>query len=784
MSVRAESPRGVRAAAPLAVVLVVAAALPAAGAPDHETVAPTEFSMPNPAAFYVTELGYEYEIVWTEEGERGVCVLPDGRRVDAWEFYRGAVAPEHGYCALAGYGTATRASGDGAFTGECAVCVAEDGAEIGTAWDLMGLGARLIRRIPGPPADASPLRTHGEPPGERLTSGARDTLPSSFNWLTEGGVTRIRDQGACGSCWAFTAVACLESAIRIKDGVEVDLSEQWLLSCNADGWSCNGGHFAHRYHQRKPDPCGDTGAVLEVDFPYAADDLPCDCPYPHPYVTDAWGHLAGSEGMPTVPAIKEAMLEYGPIDVALYINQAFVDYTGGVYDACENQWYPNHTVLLVGWDDEEGPYGAWLLKNSWGTEWGIHGYMWIQYGCGSVGYGACWDDYRDPIRTRLPDGPPVALTPGEETVVAVRIEELTDTLVPGSALLHYRYRGGDFATEPLVGFGGDAYAAVLPPADCLDSPEFYVSAEGGRFGTVTCPARAPAETYRCAVGVLATVFSDDFESDQGWRVSDGANLIDGSWERGVPIGGGDRGDPPTDFDGSGSCYLTCNEDGDSDVDGGATRLFSPELDVGDADGAVVTYALWYTNNAGNNPNQDVFEIHARGVTGGWIHLDTVGPLTPVPVGWYERSLVLGDAVDWSSGFSLMFRAVDDSPWSIVEAGLDAFSALRLECDPSGIGDDEGIVPSLALGPSQPNPFSAATTIRYAIPREATVELTVYAVSGRVVRTLVSSDRLRAGEHTALWDGRDDSGRPVASGTYFYRLAVGDEVVARRMILIK
>jgi hypothetical protein len=441
-------------------------------------------------------------------------------------------------------------------------------------------------------------------------------------------------------------------------------------------------------------------------------------------------------------------------------------------------------VLLVGWDDAMGSQGAWLLKNSWGTEWGIHGYMWIEYGCGSIGFGACWDDYRDPIRIELPDGAPLAMPPGEEVVVPVRIEELTDALVPGSGLLHYRYGSGDFQVEPLVGLGGDAYAAVLPPADCLHQPAFYVSAEGARFGAVTSPAGAPAEVHRPAVGALTTVFTDDFESEQGWHVSDGGDLIDGSWERGVPIGGGDRGDPPTDYDGSGSCYLTCNEDGDSDVDGGATRLFTPALDVGDAEGAVATYALWYTNHAGNNPNQDVFEIYARGATGGWVPVDVVGPRTPTPVGWHERSLAIGDQIDWTSGFALMFRAVDDAPWSIVEAGLDAFSLMRLECDPSGIDDEEAIGSRLALGPSRPNPFAEAALIRFEIPRDAPAELSVYSVSGRIVRTLVSSEGLPAGEHVVSWDGRDESGRPVASGTYLYRLTVDGETIEKKMIVLR
>jgi hypothetical protein len=145
---------------------------------------------------------------------------------------------------------------------------------------------------------------------------------------------------------------------------------------------------------------------------------------------------------------------------------------------------------------------------------------------------------------------------------------------------------------------------------------------------------------------------------------------------------------------------------------------------------------------------------------------------------------MGDLIDWTSGFWVMFKAVDDSPWSIVEAGLDAFSLARLDCDPSGVGEDAAIASKVALGASRPNPFSATTTIRFEIPREAPADLTVYSVSGRAVRTLVSSGVLAAGEHVVSWDGRDENGRPVASGTYFYRLRVDEELAATRVVVLR
>jgi C1A family cysteine protease len=94
-------------------------------------------------------------------------------------------------------------------------------------------------------------------------------VPSSFNWCDENGCTPIKNQGTCGACWAFSAVATFESIIKINDGYDSDLSEQYLLQCNSDNWSCQGGMWAHDYHECKTvSGQSEAGAVLESDLPY------------------------------------------------------------------------------------------------------------------------------------------------------------------------------------------------------------------------------------------------------------------------------------------------------------------------------------------------------------------------------------------------------------------------------------------------------------------------------------------------------------------------------------
>ena len=219
------------------------------------------------------------------------------------------------------------------------------------------------------------------------------SIPPAFDWRDVSGCPPIRNQGGCGSCWAFATVGALECAIRIQDGIDRDLSEQWLVSCNQSGWSCAGGSTAHDYHMWQTDPCGGTGAVPEEAFPYVAADVPCDCPYTHEYLIESWAYIGTPFDIPDTAAIKQAILDHGPVMASLYVNSAFQAYSGGVFNACENNMGTNHSVVLVGWDDNMGTEGVWILRNSWGTDWGDRGYMYIEYGCSLIGSAASYVDY-------------------------------------------------------------------------------------------------------------------------------------------------------------------------------------------------------------------------------------------------------------------------------------------------------------------------------------------------------------------------------------------------------
>ena len=169
----------------------------------------------------------------------------------------------------------------------------------------------------------------------------------------------------------------------------------------------------------------------------------------------------------------------------------------------------------------------------------------------------------------------------------------------------------------------------------------------------------------------------------------------------------------------------------------------------------------------------------------WTAADTIGPRAPLPEGWRRKTILVGDHVTLTDDVRVRVEVGDEPGGSLVEAAIDDFSVSYLSCEDvvTAFGDSD--VPStLALRPNAPNPFGLGTTIRYELPSSMPVLLTIHSASGRVVRTLIGHESRGEGPHAARWDGRDDGGRPVAAGAYFYRLNAGGETLTAKMILLK
>jgi hypothetical protein len=186
------------------------------------------------------------------------------------------------------------------------------------------------------------------------------------------------------------------------------------------------------------------------------------------------------------------------------------------------------------------------------------------------------------------------------------------------------------------------------------------------------------------VGEATVYFADDFQTDQGWTVENLGGLTDGQWTRGVPVGGG-RADPYFDFDASGAAFVTDNASGNSDVDGGTTRLTSPLMDASDPD-AILSYARWLHNQAGSAPGEDTMLVEVSDDAGAsWVALETVGP-TGVDSGggWMKQSFRIGDipGVTPSTQFRVRFSVGDTINPSVVEAGVDAVRIEAATCAPA------------------------------------------------------------------------------------------------------
>jgi hypothetical protein len=268
---------------------------------------------------------------------------------------------------------------------------------------------------------------------------------------------------------------------------------------------------------------------------------------------------------------------------------------------------------------------------------------------------------------------------GASIIINARIVASGEHLLPGTAQMHYRFDGGAFSTVSLFSTGPDLFVGVLPPADCADDPEYYFSAEGSLSGLVTMPSEAPTDLFAPSVGALQPSFTDDFESDQGWAAS-AIGATSGFWQRGVPIDdAGSPHDPLTDGDGSGSCYLTQNEPGDTDVDGGFVRLTSPLLDLA-SDVVAVRYDYYLKLGESGGADQMIVEYNGDGSPFWQIVAthDTDGGLN-----WRSNEITDNDilAVGGTLSSTARFRFIvrDSSPDHTVEAGIDGFTVETVQC---------------------------------------------------------------------------------------------------------
>ncbi|MHC4091004.1 MAG: M28 family metallopeptidase, partial [Planctomycetota bacterium] len=210
----------------------------------------------------------------------------------------------------------------------------------------------------------------------------------------------------------------------------------------------------------------------------------------------------------------------------------------------------------------------------------------------------------DALVFTFPDGHPEFVAPDGGTHLRVEVTALGNAVPdPGTGMLHYDI-GNGWEVVPMEEITPNVYDAVFPAADCGVDVLYYVSAQAVGGDPFTSPWGAPASSYSALAAYgIAVLLEDNFETNQGWTVEN-LGATSGDWQRGVPVD--DPGwayDPTSDSDGSGQCYLTQNQIGNTDVDDGAVRLNSPVLDLSQGGIIGYDYYLYLSNTDGGVDRQ-------------------------------------------------------------------------------------------------------------------------------------------------------------------------------------
>ena len=241
---------------------------------------------------------------------------------------------------------------------------------------------------------------------QRAAATTATALPSAWDWRNVSGVnfvSDVRDQGQCGSCYIFSSAGMLEARIRVasQNKLQPVLSTQDPLSCSRYSQGCAGGFpylTAGKYAQ-------DFGFVEEQCMPYTGtDSTACSSKCttsPRLWTVSNYSYVGGYYGATTAELMQAEILARGPISVSFQVYDDFMQYSSGIYThnfttaagaAIQSAFNPfcvtNHAVLAVGWGETATGDKYWIVKNSWGTNWGQKGYFWIKRDPGYYG-GEC-----------------------------------------------------------------------------------------------------------------------------------------------------------------------------------------------------------------------------------------------------------------------------------------------------------------------------------------------------------------------------------------------------------
>lgn len=518
----------------------------------------------------------------------------------------------------------------------------------------------------------------GFDPSQNIDFSTLQDPPSrdAYDWCDHGAETVVESQSPCGSCWSFAATHAVAAAYKLAEGIEIDISEQHVIDCNTYGYNCDSGGWMEAAYELFM-PYG-NGFVDEIYYPYIGGDQSC-----YQGSVPVAGHIDGYTGAAQTVASIKAALATGPVSMALCVGGNFSYYTGGCYDEVTGS-QPNHAMLIVGWDDAMCGTGAWVIKNSWGTGWGIDGYCYHKYGLNNIGYNAEVPAYTP--QTPMPllgyaghtvddatgdgDG---NVDPGETVVFEVDLENSGTLDATGvSAVLT--------ASTPGVTIDdGTASWPAIPDGATRtsQSPHFTVAfgpavTEGTSVAfnlAISSSEGSWSDGFTVMVGDVVTLFFDDMESGtNGWTHYEVAAQDD--WMLGSP--GPNASDPGAAYSGSnlwGNDLAPDGWNGDyySNVH---NYLRSPTVDCTGYGGTYLRYMRWLTVEEGAYDQATIYvngtQVWQNQASGN--HIDT---------GWVEHVIDISAIADGNSSVTVEFHMESDANiefggWNIDDFGIYGF----------------------------------------------------------------------------------------------------------------
>jgi len=392
--------------------------------------------------------------------------------------------------------------------------------------------------------------------------------------------------------------------------------------------------------------------------------------------------------------------------------------------------------------------------------------------------------------------------------------------------------GGGVAGEALLAAGGAPVANAVvaasgtPRADTTDAlgafllslmpaGPYTVKIDEYLFMPESLTATVPVganDSLRFLLEPVAIAYNFEDTSTVGWAVNvDGSDEVisgaQGQWFRQNPAGAYGGGGEPVQAENDHTrnplalCWVTGSPSAGGrppqadDVDVGKTTLYSPVMNVTGIAMPTVSYWRWFSNDAGENPGEDAWtaQISSNGGTT-WVTVDSTKTTANF---WMEVRFPVSAYVTPTATVRMRFIAEDRLGDSIVKAGLDDFRVWgasvvvgvpsesdRVAGEAVGAGGAGAL--AFALAPCAPNPAragtDAGTTLRFDLPAAGDARLEAFSVDGRRVATIAAGWRL-AGAHRVAWDGRDASGRALASGVYLIRLTAGAREATRKVVLL-